>query len=209
MYINDPVEFLIDGVFTVSGVGTVVSGMLNSGKVKINDHVLLGPNSVGEFYKTQIRSIHSKRILVNETKAGEYVCFSLKKIPKNWVRKGMVIISESNKHRAVWEFDAEISILKSHHTTIKENYEPFLHIHNVRQSSKIEKIEKIIHTKDKDKESFDKLALRTGDKALVHFKFIHKPEYLKKGFKIIFREGKIRGVGTIVELGNFINKNKK
>ncbi len=201
-FINDPVEFLIDGIFTVTGVGTVVSGILNSGKVKINDPVLLGPNSIGEFYKTQVRSIHCKRLLVNEAKAGEYVCFSLKKIPKNWVRKGMVIIGENNKQRAVWEFDAEISILKSHHTTIRENYEPFLHINNVRQSTKIKKIEKILYTKDKDKETFDKLALRTGDKARVHFKFVHKPEYLKKGFQIIFREGKIRGVGTIVDLRN-------
>ena len=93
-----------------------------------------------------------------------------RKYLKNWVRKGMVIIGENKKQRAVWEFDAEISILKSHHTTIRENYEPFLHIHIMLDNLlKFKKLRKYYIQKIKIKEAFDKLALRTGDKvARVH-----------------------------------------
>ncbi len=40
--------------------------------------------------------------------------------------------------------------------------------------------------------------LRTGDKATVRFRFMYKPEYVKLGSKLIFREGRTKGLGTIV-----------
>jgi len=42
--------------------------------------------------------------------------------------------------------------------------------------------------------------LRTGDKANVILEFIFRPEYIKVGMRIIFREGKVRAVGKVIEL---------
>lgn len=42
--------------------------------------------------------------------------------------------------------------------------------------------------------------LRTGDKALVHFRFIKHPEYIKPGQRMVFREGRTKAVGNIVNL---------
>ena len=42
--------------------------------------------------------------------------------------------------------------------------------------------------------------LRTGDKALVHFQFIKQPELLKPGTRMVFREGRTKAVGTIVNI---------
>lgn len=42
--------------------------------------------------------------------------------------------------------------------------------------------------------------LRTGDKALVHFRFIKNPEYLRVGMRMVFREGRTKAVGNIVLL---------
>lgn len=39
--------------------------------------------------------------------------------------------------------------------------------------------------------------LRTGDKALVQFRFIKNPEYLKTGMKLVFREGRTKAIGTV------------
>jgi GTPase len=44
----DKVEFLIDSVFSVKGVGLVCSGTLISGKVVVNQTLLLGPNTRGK-----------------------------------------------------------------------------------------------------------------------------------------------------------------
>ena len=42
--------------------------------------------------------------------------------------------------------------------------------------------------------------LRTGDKALVRFRFIKSPEYLKTGLRMVFREGRTKAVGTVTKL---------
>lgn len=42
--------------------------------------------------------------------------------------------------------------------------------------------------------------LRTGDKALVRFRFIKHPEYMKPGQRIVFREGRTKAVGTVLRL---------
>jgi GTPase len=46
--------------------------------------------------------------------------------------------------------------------------------------------------------------LRTGDKALVTFRFIKNPEFLRVGSKLIFREGRTKAIGTITK----VNLNK-
>ena len=48
--------------------------------------------------------------------------------------------------------------------------------------------------------AMNKEHLRTGDKALVHFKFIKQPELLKTGTRMVFREGRTKAVGTIVNI---------
>ena len=42
--------------------------------------------------------------------------------------------------------------------------------------------------------------LRTGEKAVVRFKFIKHPEYLKVGAKLLFREGVTKGIGHVSKL---------
>lgn len=42
--------------------------------------------------------------------------------------------------------------------------------------------------------------LRTGEKAVVLFKFIKHPEYLKIGAKVLFREGVTKGIGHVTKL---------
>lgn len=42
--------------------------------------------------------------------------------------------------------------------------------------------------------------LRTGEKAVVCFRFIKHPEYLKIGAKLLFREGVTKGIGHVTNL---------
>lgn len=42
--------------------------------------------------------------------------------------------------------------------------------------------------------------LRTGDKAVVHFRFIKHPEYLKAGQRMVFREGRTKAVGNVLRI---------
>lgn len=45
-----------------------------------------------------------------------------------------------------------------------------------------------------------KECLRTGDKALIHFRFIKHPEYMVAGQRMVFREGRTKAVGNVVRI---------
>lgn len=48
--------------------------------------------------------------------------------------------------------------------------------------------------------SMTKEHLRTGDKALVRFRFIKNPEYLRQDMRMVFREGRTKAIGNISRL---------
>lgn len=73
-YVTDaPFELHISDAFSVPFIGTVVSGVIESGVVKPNDQVLVGPDSLGHFIPTAIRSIEKKRVKVDSAEAGQCV----------------------------------------------------------------------------------------------------------------------------------------
>lgn len=47
----------------------------------------------------------------------------------------------------------------------------------------------------------DRAYIRTGDRATVAFRFVQRPEYLAIGDKILFREGRTKGLGIVKGLG--------
>ena len=174
-----PKELIIDSTFFVSGVGTVVGGIITQGVFKVNDTVYLGPNGNGVYRTAQIKSIQLKGMDVPSVSAGHDAALALKKEKRNAIRKGNVLLDYDPKHPplAYREFAADIIVLY-HSTTIKSQYEPVIHCSNVRQSAKIT----LVGTE----------LLRTGDKSRVHFRFLYRPEYMKIGAKLVFREGRTK-----------------
>jgi GTPase len=43
----------------------------------------------------------------------------------------------------------------------------------------------------------DGVAMRSGDKGIIRFRFMYRPEFLKEGTTILFREGRTRGLGVV------------
>lgn len=122
---------------------------------------------------------------VREVRGGQTASFALKKIKIHDVRKGQVLVDPSLNPSSCWEFKGEILVLH-HPTTISTKYQAMVHVGSVRQTASII--------------AMDKECLRTGDKAIVHFRFIKHPEYLKNGLKMVFREGRTKAVGRVLEV---------
>lgn len=180
---NLPAEFQIDDTYTVQGVGTVVSGTTLQGTIKLNDTLLLGPDPIGHFQPIQVKSIHRKRMPVREVRGGQTASFALKKIKRSQIRKGMVMVSPEINPQACWEFEGEILVLH-HPTTISKRYQAMVHCGSIRQTASII--------------TMSKECLRTGDKALVKFRFIKHPEYVRKNQRMVFREGRTKAVGNVL-----------
>merc|ERR1712000_56750 len=174
--------------FSVPFVGTVVSGIIKSGVIHAGDTVLIGPDSLGQFTTTSIRSIERKRIPVPAASAGQSASFALKRVRRKDVRKGMVVLPklEQSAPKVYREFVAEVLIL-SHATTIKTKYQAMLHVGPVSQTCSIIDI--------------DRAYIRTGDRATVAFRFVQRPEFLAVGDRILFREGRTKGLGIVKSLG--------
>lgn len=182
-----PAEVSIDQTWFVSGVGTVVGGTVTGGVVTAGSTLLLGPDSLGHFQPVMIKSIHSKRVPVKSVVAGQSAGFALKKIKRSAIRKGMVLVDPKTNPKATWVFEADVAVLY-HSTTIHLNYQPVVQCMTMRQAAKIVEIQQ-------------KEVLRTGDRAKVKFKFMFRPEYLKPNMRLIFREGRCKGIGVISAVG--------
>ncbi|CEJ93147.1 Putative GTP-binding protein 1 [[Torrubiella] hemipterigena] len=182
-------EFHVNDIFSVPFTGTVVSGIIKSGVIHEGDNVLIGPDSLGQFTPTAVRSIERKRLRVPAASAGQSVSFALKKVKRKDVRKGMVVLTKAEGeptpvvHR---DFVAEVLIL-SHATTIKTRYQAMLHVGPVSQTCAVIDI--------------DRELIRTGDRATVAFRFVQRPEYLVPGDRLLFREGKTKGLGIVKAVG--------
>ncbi|XP_041977828.1 GTP-binding protein 1 isoform X2 [Aricia agestis] len=178
-----PAEFQIDDTYSVPGVGTVVSGTALAGRIRLGDTLLLGPDPLARFTPILVKSIHRKRMSVSEVRAGQTASFALKKIKRSAIRKGMVLVSPALNPQACWQFEGEILVLH-HPTTISERYQAMVHCGSIRQTASIM--------------SMSRDCLRTGDKALVRFRFIKHPEYLRRGQRMVFREGRTKAVGNVL-----------
>lgn len=171
-------------------VGTVVSGIVKSGVVHAGDNVIIGPDSLGQFTQTAVRSIERKRIGVPAASAGQSASFALKKVRRKEVRKGMVVLSKpvdgAPMPKVHSEFVADVLIL-NHVTTIKKKYQAMLHVGPVSQTCSIIDV--------------DRPFIRTGDRATVAFRFVQRPEYLAPGDRLLFREGRTKGLGIVKAVG--------
>ena len=67
-------------IINLQGVGTVVSGTCMQGVIHVNDVLLMGPTSLGEFIPVSIRGVHRKRLPVREVRGGQTASFALKKV---------------------------------------------------------------------------------------------------------------------------------
>ena len=43
-------------------------------------------------------------------------------------------------------------------------------------------------------------SLRPGDMSLITFRFAYRPEFVRTGMRIMFRDGKVKGIGVITEI---------
>lgn len=103
-----PFEFIVNDTFSVPFVGTVVSGVVKSGVIHAGDSVLIGPDSLGQFTTTTVKSIERKRMSVPACSAGQSGSFALKRVRRKEVRKGMVVLPKVDPPPKVYrEFVAE------------------------------------------------------------------------------------------------------
>ncbi|XP_062303899.1 GTP-binding protein 2b [Osmerus eperlanus] len=179
-------EFQVDEIYTVPDVGTVVGGTLYSGVCKEGERLVVGPTDEGRFLRLRVGSIQRNRSACRVLRAGQAATLALGNFDRSLLRKGMVMVSPKMNPTICCRFEAAI-VLLFHAKTFRRGSQVTVHVGNVRQTATAESL----HGKEE---------LRTGEQAVVCFRFLKHPEYLRLGAKLLFREGVTKGIGHVTRL---------
>jgi elongation factor Tu len=117
----------IEDVFTITGRGTVVTGRVERGILKVNEEVELVGIREGTAQKTTVTGVEMFRKLLDEARAGENVGLLLRGTKKEDVERGMVVVKPGTTTPHT-DFEAQVYILSKdeggRHTPFFNNYRP-------------------------------------------------------------------------------------
>ncbi|MEK7154561.1 MAG: elongation factor Tu [Patescibacteria group bacterium] len=194
-FIPDPVRELdkpflmpVEDVFSIKGRGTVVTGRIERGRVKINDTIeIVG---IKPTQSTVVTGVEMFRKQLDEGQAGDNVGILLRGIEKDQVERGQVL-AKPGSITPHTEFDAEIYVLTKEeggrHTAFFSGYRPQFYIRTTDVTG-----EAILATGVE--------MVMPGDNAKVKVKLI-APVALEEGLRFAIREGgKTVGAGAVTKI---------
>ncbi|HEX7025006.1 MAG TPA: elongation factor Tu [Gemmatimonadales bacterium] len=123
--IDKPFLMPVEDVFSITGRGTVATGRVERGVVKVGEEVqLVGFNAAK---KTVVTGVEAFRKLLDEGRAGDNVGLLLRGIEKNEIERGMVLAKPGSIPPHT-QFEAEVYVLTKEeggrHTPFFKGYRP-------------------------------------------------------------------------------------
>jgi elongation factor Tu len=124
--VDKPFLMPVEDVFTITGRGTVITGRIERGIVKVNEEVeIVGIRDASQ--KTTVTGVEMFRKLLDEGRAGENVGLLLRGTKREDVERGMVV-TKPGSITPHTEFEASVYILSKdeggRHTPFFDNYRP-------------------------------------------------------------------------------------
>lgn len=171
-------EFMINDVFFVNDVGIVVSGIVNNGRIKIGDKLLIGPLNK-TFYNVKIDSIHKKQIPCKYLTKNEIGSLVIKTDSNLDITKNLLIVSSNQLSNFINKF--KILIVKENYFEIKKNSVSKIFCRNIYDNIIIEDIQE------------------KNDHYLLDVRFTNSNiQFLSKDEFIVIRHNNLILVGNII-----------
>jgi elongation factor Tu len=187
--VDKPFMMAVEDVFSIKGRGTVVTGRIDRGTVKVGETVsIIGlREDVRDTVCTGVEMFHK---ILDEGQAGDNVGCLLRGIERTDVERGMVL-AKPGSIKPHTEFDAEVYVLKKdeggRHKAFFPGYRPQFYIHTMDVTGEItlpEGVEMVL----------------PGDNVNMHVKLII-PVALEAGSHFAIREGGLTvGSGVITKI---------
>jgi elongation factor 1-alpha len=160
--IEKPLRVPIQDVYTITGVGTVPVGRVETGKMKVGDPVIIMPEGL----PAEIKSIETHHTPMQEAQAGDNIGFNLRGVSKTDFHRGSVLGPPNNPPTIAKEFLAQI-IVVFHPTAIAAGYTPVLHAHTAQVAATITEIVAKIDPRTGQPTEEKPKTIKTGDSAIV------------------------------------------
>jgi len=194
-YVPEPVRDLdkpflmpIEDVFSIKGRGTVATGRIEQGIVKINDPVeIVGIRATQNSVVTGIEAFKKN---LNQGQAGDNAGILLRGIEREQIERGQVVVKPGSLTPHT-EFDAEVYILKKEeggrHTPFSKGYKPQFYFRTTDVTGEVEL-------------PADKELVIPGDTLTFKVKLL-APIAMEQGLNFAIREGgKTVGAGVVTKI---------
>ncbi len=190
--VTSPLLVTVEAVHTIDGIGTVVTGCIGRGTVRVGDRVEIlggrrGGETVEEAVITGIESFHRER---SEAQAGNNVGLRLRGIRRDQVARGHVLAAPGSI-RPQRACRAELFLLAAAEggraRPIRAGYKPQLYIGAIDVTATLTL-------------GHDVLELAPGDRTEVEFEFV-RPIAIEPGVRFALREGgRTIGAGVVTAI---------
>ena len=186
--IDKPFLMPVEDVFSITGRGTVATGRIEAGIVKVGDEVQI--MGLGATLKSVVTGVEMFRKLLDQGEAGDNVGLLLRGIDKKEIKRGMVVCHPGcvKPHD---EFKAQVYVLTEkeggRHTPFRNHYRPQFYVRTLDVTGEItlpEGVEMVM----------------PGDHVTINVKLI-TPVACDLGLRFAIREGgRTVGSGQIIEI---------
>ena len=160
-----PLRLPVQDVYSITGVGTVPVGRVETGSMKPNDKIIVMPSgATGE-----IKSIETHHQEMPSASAGDNIGFNLRGIEKKDIKRGDVLGHPDNPPTVAAEFKAQIIVIH-HPTALAPGYTPVMHCHTAQVAATITAFESKIDPATGGTSEENPKFLKVGDAAIVTIK---------------------------------------
>jgi len=195
-----PLRVPVQDVYSITGVGTVPVGRIETGVMKKGDNVIFEPPGASG----EVKSIEMHHEMLDKAEPGDNVGFNVRGVGKNDIRRGDVAGHTDNVPTVAKEFTAQIVVLQ-HPGVITVGYTPVFHCHTAQVACTFLELQKKLDPATGQVKEENPDFLKTGDAAFVVVKPT-KPMVIEK-IKDIPHMGRfaIRDMGQTVAAGMCID----
>ncbi len=199
-----PLRLPIQDVYTITGIGTVPVGRVETGILLPDMKISMQPaDKAGE-----VKSIEMHHEIIPKAEPGDNVGFNVRGISRTDIRRGDVAGPADNPPTVAKTFTARIMVL-NHPSVITKGYTPVFHCHTAQVACTFEELTAKLDPKSGETTEENPEFLKTGDAAIVKVRPT-KPMVIEKTseFPQLGRFA-IRDMGQTVAAGMCIDVEKK
>lgn len=163
--VNLPLRLPVQDVYSITGVGTVPVGRVETGVLHTAENIAFEPAGV----TGEVKSIEMHHETLEEAIPGDNVGFNVRGVGKNDIKRGDVAGTTKNPPSVAKEFKAQVVVLQ-HPGVITVGYTPVFHAHTAQVACTFLSLDVKLDPATGQPKEENPDFLKTGDAALVTIK---------------------------------------
>lgn len=199
--VDKPLRIPLQNVFSITGVGTVPIGKVETGILRVGDTVVFEPSGK----RGEVRSIEAHHQSVEKALPGDNIGFNVRGVSKDEIKRGDVVGHPDSPPTVAQRFTAKVVILNVPYQ-LKPGFTPTFHCHTASVPGRIVSVLKRVDPRSGETVEENPEGLKKGEVGVVEVEPL-KPLVIEKAGEIphlsrfaMRHGGQTVGAGVCVEV---------